>query len=47
MYVRILVIILLSLIGPANANTLRAGGLGAVTKLLPVLYAGFGEAATF
>jgi phosphate transport system substrate-binding protein len=47
MYVRVLVIILLSLIGPANANTLRAGGLGAVTKLLPVLYAGFGDAATF
>jgi phosphate transport system substrate-binding protein len=47
MYMRVLVIIFLSLIGPANANTLRAGGLGAVTKLLPVLYAGFGDAATF
>jgi phosphate transport system substrate-binding protein len=45
MYTRVLVIVWLGLIGPANANTLRAGGVGAVTKLLPILYAGFGDAA--
>jgi len=41
MDMRVLVIVMLGLIGPANADTLRAGGLGAVTKLLPVLAAGF------
>jgi phosphate transport system substrate-binding protein len=47
MYMRVLVIVMLGLIGPANADKLRAGGLGAVTNLLPVLYAGSGDAAAF
>jgi phosphate transport system substrate-binding protein len=47
MCMRVLVVVMLGLIGPASADTLRAGGLGAVTKLLPVLYAGFGDATTF
>jgi phosphate transport system substrate-binding protein len=41
MDMRVLAIVMLGLIGPANADTLRAGGLGAVTRLLPVLAAGF------
>jgi phosphate transport system substrate-binding protein len=38
-----LTLVMLGLIGPANADTLRAGGLGATVKLLPILAAGFGD----
>ncbi len=41
MHIRILAIVMLGLIGPANADTLRAGGLGATTQLLPALFASF------
>ena len=41
MQMRILAIVMLGLIGPANADTLRAGGLGASTQLLPILFASF------
>jgi len=40
MYLRVLVILLLSLTSPLSAETLRAGGVGAATKLLPMLFAG-------
>jgi phosphate transport system substrate-binding protein len=43
MYLRVLAIVMMSLGGPANADTLRAGGLGATVKLLPILAAGFGD----
>ncbi len=43
MYIRVLVIVMLGLIGPANADTLRAGGLGATTRMLSILSAGFAE----
>lgn len=43
MYARVLVIVVLGLIGPASADTLRAGGLGATTQLLPALFASFAE----
>jgi phosphate transport system substrate-binding protein len=40
MYRHGLLILLLSLAGPASADAIRAGGLGAATKLLPVLFSG-------
>lgn len=43
MFIRVLVIVMLGLIGPANADTLRAGGSGATTQLLPLLLAKFAE----
>ena len=38
-----LTLVMLGLIGPANADTLRAGGLGATTHLLAVLAAEYAE----
>jgi phosphate transport system substrate-binding protein len=38
-----LTLVMLGLIGPANADTLRVGGLGATTQLLAVLAAGYAE----
>jgi phosphate transport system substrate-binding protein len=38
-----LLILLLGLAGPAYAETIRVGGLGAATKLLPVLFSGRGQ----
>lgn len=41
MHIRVLAIIMLGLIGPANADALRAGGVGAITQLMPALFASF------
>jgi phosphate transport system substrate-binding protein len=41
MYLRVLVILLIGLVSPVSAEMLHAGGVGAATKLLPVLFAAF------
>jgi phosphate transport system substrate-binding protein len=45
MRIPLLALVVFGLIGPANADGLRAGGLGATTQLLPALLAGLGEKA--
>jgi phosphate transport system substrate-binding protein len=41
MCLRVLVMLLVVLVSPVSAEPLRAGGVGAATKLLPVLFAAF------
>jgi phosphate transport system substrate-binding protein len=43
MHIPVLIILMLGLVSSANADTLRVGGLGAATKLLPVLSARFAD----